>query len=107
MFIESIIIAIITQYMLHRNIIVKHILYYFLVGKNIIGKRVRQARKDAKPPITQLDLVARLQTAGVRIDQSGLSKLESGRRPVSDIEVVELAKALKVSVGWLLRGTEI
>ena len=75
-----------------------------LVGKNIIGKRVRQARKNAKPPITQLDLVARLQTAGIKIDQSGLSKLESGRRPVSDIEVVELAKALKVSVEWLLEG---
>ena len=72
------------------------------MGKNIIGKRVRQARKDDKPPITQLDLVARLQTAGVKIDQSGLSKLESGRRPVSDIEVVELAKALKVDVEWLL-----
>lgn len=75
-----------------------------LVSKNIIGERVRQARKDAEPPITQMDLVARLQTAGVKIDQSGLSKLESGRRPVTDIEVVELAKALKVEVGWLLKG---
>ena len=90
--------------MLRGNIIIKHILYYFLVGKNIIGERVRQARKNAKPSITQLDLVARLQTAGVKIDQSGLSKLESGRRPVSDIEVVELAKALKISVEGLLGG---
>ena len=90
--------------MLHGNIIIKHIYYYFLVGKNIIGERVRQARKNAKPPITQLDLVARLQTAGIRIDQSGLSKLESGRRPVTDIEVVALAKTLKVSVEWLLRN---
>lgn len=73
--------------------------------KNVVGARVRQARKDAKPPITQLDLVARLQIEGMRIDQSGLSKLESGRRPVSDIEVVALAKALKVSLAWLLEGT--
>ena len=70
--------------------------------RNIVGARVKQARKAAKPPITQLDLVARLQVLGMQIDQSGVSKLESGKRPVLDTEVVALAKALKVSVGWLL-----
>ena len=60
----------------------------------------------AKPPITQLDLVARLQLAGLSIDQSGLSKLENGQRPVTDIEVTALAKALKVSTAWLLGETE-
>ena len=73
--------------------------------RNIVGARVRQARKIAKPPITQVDLVARLQLLGVVIDQSGLSKIENGQRPVSDIEIVALAKALKVSVAWLLEGT--
>ena len=70
--------------------------------KNIVGTRVQQARKNAEPPITQLDLEARLQVLGMKIDQSGLSKLESGKRPVSDTEVIALAKALKVSVEWLL-----
>ena len=70
--------------------------------RNIVGTRVGEARKSAKPPITQVDLVARLQLLGMMIDQSGLSKIESGRRPVSDIEVVALGKALKVSVEWLL-----
>ena len=46
--------------------------------------------------------MARLQTLGMMIDQSGLSKIENGQRPVSDIEVVTLAKALKVSSTWLL-----
>ena len=74
-----------------------------LVGnRNIVGARVRQARKAARPPITQTDLVARLQLSGMAIDQSGLSKIENGQRPVSDVEVVALAKALKVSVAWLL-----
>ena len=71
--------------------------------KNVVGAHVRQARKAAKPPITQVDLVARLQLLGVMIDQSSISKIESGQRPVLDIEVVALAKALKVSVEWLLR----
>ncbi len=70
--------------------------------KNIVGIRVKQARNNAQPPITQLDLVARLQILGVKIDQSGLSKMESGKRPVLDREVIALAKALKVSVSWLL-----
>lgn len=72
--------------------------------KNIVGVRVKKARKAAKPPITQNDLVARLQLHNMNIDQSGLSKLESGQRPVSDIEVVAIAKALNVSVNWLLEG---
>jgi len=74
------------------------------VEKNLVGARVQQARKKAKPPITQLELVARLQVLGMKIDQPGLSKLEGGRRPVFDIEVVALAETLKVSVTWLLEG---
>ena len=73
--------------------------------RNIVGIRVRQARKAAKHPITQLDLIARLQLLDMNIDQSGLSKIENGQRPVSDMEVLALAKALKVSVSWLLEGT--
>lgn len=72
--------------------------------KNLVGGRVRQARKKAKPSITQSELVARLQVLGMKIDQSGLSKLEGGRRPVFDTEVVALAKALKVPIAWLLEG---
>jgi transcriptional regulator with XRE-family HTH domain len=71
--------------------------------KNIVRERVRKTRKSAKPPVTQEDLVARLQLLGVRIDQSGLSKLENGQRPVSDVEVVAIARALKVSAAWLLK----
>ena len=73
--------------------------------KNIVGVRVREARKATIPLITQTDLVARLQVLGITIDQSGLSKLEGGQRPVSDIEVAALAKALNVSVSWLFEET--
>ena len=74
--------------------------------RNVIGTRVRKGRKAVKPPITQTDLVARLQVIGIMIDQSALSKIESGQRPVTDIEVVALAKALKVPVAWLFEETE-
>lgn len=65
--------------------------------RNIVGPRVRQARKMAKPPITQIDLVARLQILGLKVDQSVVSKIEKGVRPVLDVEVVALAQALRVS----------
>ena len=70
--------------------------------KNIVGERIRLARKASKPPLTQIDLIARLQILGMMISQSALSKVESGRRPVTDIEVITLAKALKVSTASLL-----
>lgn len=74
------------------------------MGKNVVGAQVRRVRKAAKPPITQADLVARLQVLGILMDQSRLSKIETGRRPVSDIEVLAFAKALKVPVSLLFEG---
>ena len=70
--------------------------------RNIIGVNVSQARREAIPPITQGDLIARLQVLGIMLDQSTLSKIENQQRPVTDIELVALAKALKVSTQWLL-----
>ena len=74
--------------------------------KNLVGTRVRQARKTAKPPVTQMELVARLQVLGMKIDQSVVSKIENGQRPVMDVEVAALAEALKVSAGWLFGETD-
>lgn len=74
--------------------------------RNIVGPRVRQARKVARPQLTQIDLAARLQLLGMSIDQAGVSKIETGRRPVSDIEVAALARVLKVPVSWLFGETD-
>ena len=72
--------------------------------RNIIGTRIRKARKDAKPPVTQSDLVARLQLDGIKdIDQPIISRIEKGERLVTDYELKAIAKVLKVSVGWLVR----
>ena len=75
-------------------------------NRNIVGIRVRRARMAAKPRITQKELMARLQVLSMMIDQSGLSKIENGQRPVTDKEVVALAKALKVSPMSLLQESE-
>jgi transcriptional regulator with XRE-family HTH domain len=74
-----------------------------MTKKNIIGARIRKARKEAKPPISQQDLAARLQLKRLDIDQSMISRIEKGERLVTDYETKAIAEALKVSVGWLLK----
>ena len=71
-----------------------------LGDRNLIGARVTQARlaKDMK----QVELLARLQLAGVDMSIPALSLLEGQKRPVSDIELNALADILDVSVDWLL-----
>jgi hypothetical protein len=53
-----------------------------------------------------MELAARLQVLGIRIDRSGIAKPESGRRPVSDIEVVALSEVLKVPISDLFEGSK-
>lgn len=79
---------------------------HYMAKRNIIGKRVRLARKRAKPHISQLDLAARLQIKGVRLEQAAISKIEAGTREVTDIEIVAIAEALDVSVSWLFGRSE-
>lgn len=79
-------------------------IYDFEGKKNICGKRVRLARKKQK--ISQTDLAARLQVAGVIIERDSLSRIEIGTRFVADYEIMILSKCLKVSPAWLLGMTD-
>jgi transcriptional regulator with XRE-family HTH domain len=102
-----VILYIIAQNVPKRNIILVLLRYITLMNRrNIVGSRIRQARKSANPSITQMDLVARLEVQGISIDRSGLSKIETGHRPVTDIEAAGIARALKVSVSWLFGETD-
>lgn len=83
-----------------RTLFITLIFYYSIVRrKNIIGSRIRIARKESK--ITQMELAAQLQLLGINLDRSGIAKLEGGRRPISDIEIAAIAKILKVTITWL------
>ncbi len=77
-----------------------------MVRRNIIGERVRLARERAKPLITQADLAARLQIEGRQLERATISKIETGYREVTDVETVAIAKALGVTVSWLLGESE-
>ncbi len=75
-----------------------------LGDRNRVGHRVTEARKAQG--MKQVELLTRLQLAGVDISVPALSLLEGQKRPVSDIELAALADALNVSVDWLLEREE-
>lgn len=72
--------------------------------KNIIGQKVREARKEAH--VTQMELAAQMQLMGIKIDRSGIAKIELGLRPITDIEIVAIKKILKVPVDWLFQNSK-
>ena len=76
------------------------------MSENIVGHRMRIARAMKTPPMSQQELLARLQTAGIDISQSTLSKIENGDRYVKDIELKAIAKALNVNILWLMKEDE-
>ena len=76
-------------------------IYWYKGGKNIIGGKVKQARKQSLPKMNQEDLAAKLELMDVYIDRIAISRIESGNRFVADYEALALAKALKVPLSWL------
>ena len=79
-------------------------IYDFNGKKNICGDRIRQARKKRK--LTQGELAAKLQLAGITIERDSISRIESGTRFVADYEIKLLSEVLAVSVDWLLSEDE-
>ena len=75
-------------------------IYDYNGRKNLCGDRVREAR--ARRKITQADLAARLQVAGIIIERDSVSRIEIGTRFVTDYGLKVLSQILDVSVQWLL-----
>ena len=75
-------------------------IYDYKGRKNLCGDRVREAR--ARLNITQADLAARLQVAGVIMERDSVSRIEIGTRFVTDYGLSVLSDVLGVSVEWLL-----
>lgn len=79
----------------------------FTIKGNICSERVRLGRALQKPPITQEELAQRLQFMGME-DMTPLiiSRIEKNQRHVCDGELRLLAKALHVSMDWLVGDTD-
>ena len=69
--------------------------------RNLIGRRVRQARLKCNPQVSQEDLAGRLAGQGILLDRSAISRIEGLTRYVMDYEVAAIARALKVPLASL------
>lgn len=75
----------------------------FTIKGNLCSERVRLGRALQKPPITQEELAKKLQFMGME-DMTPLiiSRIEKNQRHVCDGELRMIAKALEVSMEWLV-----
>ena len=72
-------------------------------GKNnICGEKIYALRKNMTPKMSQRILAEKLQIAGIDVDKNAIQRIESGKRFVTDIELVALAEILHVSCDELL-----
>lgn len=75
---------------------------------NLCGKWIRFIRSGKydkrHPKLSQDELITRLQSSGLMMLRSSLSRIETGRRTVTDVEVFYIAKALKVPITFLYEG---
>lgn len=55
-------------------------------------------KKYKENKITQDELCARMQVMGYQIIRSDISKLENGKKFITDFEIVGFSQALKVSI---------
>lgn len=67
---------------------------------NICGTQVAKYRKAQKK--SQRELADELQLIGLDVDKNAIQRIEAGKRFVTDIELVYLSKALKISIEKLL-----
>ena len=75
----------------------------FIIKGNLCADRVRLGRALQKPPMTQEDLARRIQLMGASdITKLTISRIEQKQRHVCDAELRILAKALNVSMDWLV-----
>lgn len=70
--------------------------------KNIVGRRVAEARRGCTPALTQDALSGKLARRGIQLNRASVAKIENDLRHVLNYELKALAEVLGVEVGWLL-----
>ena len=72
--------------------------------KNLISKRLIELRKQQN--ISQRDLAHKLQLAGYDMDKNVITRIETNKRYVTDIELQALSEVLGVSYTFLIDGKD-
>lgn len=72
--------------------------------RNLIAERLIALRKTHK--WSQRDLAYQLQLIGIDMDKNVITRIETNKRYVTDIELKALAKVFTVSYQYLIDGTQ-
>lgn len=72
---------------------------------NISGENIARIRKAIVPTVSQRALADKLQLCGIDVDKNAIQRIECGKRFVTDIELVAIAKVLNVPILDLLKKT--
>ena len=72
--------------------------------KNLIAERLVALRKRDK--LSQRKLAAKLQLIGIDMDKNVITRIETGKRYVTDIEIRALANIFHVSYEYLIDGPQ-
>ncbi len=67
--------------------------------RNICGRKIREIRKSRE--LSQENVAAIIQLAGLDLTQKAISRMEAGKRVVTDYELKYLASALGVTISEL------
>ena len=67
---------------------------------NVCGKNIACFRMEMK--ISQRELADRLQLVGLDMDKNAIQRIEAGKRFVTDIELIGLAKVLNKNFDEIL-----
>ena len=72
--------------------------------KNLISNRLIELRKQQN--LSQRDLAHKLQLAGYDMDKNVITRIETNKRYVTDIELRALSEVLDVSYAFLIDGED-
>jgi transcriptional regulator with XRE-family HTH domain len=70
--------------------------------KNLIGERLIELRKEHN--LSQRDLSRKLQLAGYDMDKNVITRIETDKRYVTDIELKALSEVFGVTYDYLIDG---
>lgn len=66
---------------------------------NIIGQRIKEARINAG--LSQQELSNKLELMAVYVCRGSVSRIETGERSITDIEIDAISQVLNVSLNYL------
>ena len=72
--------------------------------KNLISSRLIELRRQQN--LSQRDLAHKLQLAGYDMDKNVITRIETNKRYVTDIELQALSQVLGVSYAYLIDGED-